>query len=146
MSWNVLRLDEPEGHSLPAHRVLRLDELEGNALPLAIGHRLFLAVEMQRELLLHVARRGPAHQGFDRARLLGLVLEPPFLGGGPARLHCVLGGLENASVHGWSAPWKNCGILARVCMLDRTANTRTLIGDSRSGWYGLDRYSHYAAP
>src|SRR3954470_6826893 len=34
--------------------ILRLDHLIGNALALAIGHRLFLGIEMQRELLLHV--------------------------------------------------------------------------------------------
>ena len=54
-----------------AHRFLWLDHLVGDALALAIGDRLFLAVEVQRDLLLHVAGRGPAHQWLDRARLLG---------------------------------------------------------------------------
>jgi len=29
--------------------------------------------------LFHVAGRGPAHQGLDRPRLLGLIIELPFL-------------------------------------------------------------------
>src|SRR3954470_23370432 len=45
------------GHR-PAHRLLRLDHLIGDALALAIGDGLFLAVETQRDLLLHVAGRG----------------------------------------------------------------------------------------
>src|SRR5438477_417608 len=57
--------------------ILRLDHLVGNALALAIGHRVFLGIETQRELLLHVAGRGPAHQGLDRPGLLGLVIELP---------------------------------------------------------------------
>src|SRR3954453_15804131 len=87
-----------------AHRFLRLDYLIGDALALAIGDRLFLAVEVQRDLLLHVAGRGPAHQRLDRARLLGLVVELPFLGLRPAGLHRVLGGLENACGHWRSGP------------------------------------------
>src|SRR3954452_24361789 len=87
-----------------AHRFLRLDHLVGDALALAIGDGFLLAVEVQRDLLLHVAGRGPAHQRLDRARLLGLVVELPFLGLRPAGLHRVLGGLENACGHGWSGP------------------------------------------
>src|SRR3979411_2866194 len=37
----------------PAFRLLRLDHLIGNALTLAIGYRLFLAVETKGDLLLH---------------------------------------------------------------------------------------------
>ena len=40
---------------LPLHGVLGLDHLVGNAFALAIGHRVFPGVEMQRELLFHVA-------------------------------------------------------------------------------------------
>src|SRR4051812_20428446 len=87
-----------------AHRFLRLDHLVGDALALAIGDGFLLAVEAQRDLLLHVAGRGPTHQRLDRARLLGLVVELPFLGLRPAGLHRVLGGLENACGHGWSGP------------------------------------------
>src|SRR3979409_2161939 len=70
----------------PAFRLLRLDHLIGNALTLAIGYRLFLAVETKGDLLLHVAGRGPAHQRLDDARLLGFIVELPFLGDGGARL------------------------------------------------------------
>src|SRR6476620_15960 len=86
---------------LPLLRILRLDHLVGNALALAISHRIFPAVKAQRELLLHVAGRGPAHQGFDRPGLLGLVIELPFPGLGPPRLHRVFGGLKNACGPGW---------------------------------------------
>src|SRR5258708_24533368 len=89
---------------LPLLGILRLDHLVGNALARAIGHRIFPGVEAQGELLLHVAGRGPAHQGFDRLGLLGLVIELPFPGFGPARLHRVFGGLKNACGHGWSGP------------------------------------------
>ena len=89
----------------PLRRILGLDHLVGDALALAIGDRLFLAVEMQGQLLLHVARGGPAHQRLDGPRLLRLVVELPFPGLGPARLHRVLGGLENPCGHGWSGPW-----------------------------------------
>src|SRR6266700_1132936 len=87
---------------LPVQRLLRLDDLVGDALALAIGDRLVLGVEAERDLLLHVTGRGPAHQRLDRTRLLRLVVELPFLGLGPARLHRVLGGLENACGH-WTA-------------------------------------------
>src|ERR1700730_23678 len=46
---------------LPARRLLRLAHLIGDALALAIGHGLFLAVEPQRELLVHVAGTCSAH-------------------------------------------------------------------------------------
>src|SRR5216683_5262406 len=39
----------------PTLRLLRLDDLIGNALALTIGHSLFLGVEANAELLLHVA-------------------------------------------------------------------------------------------
>src|SRR5262245_6303566 len=90
-------------------RSVGLDHLVGNALALAIGDRVFLAVEADGELLLHVARRGPAHQRLDRARLLGLVVELPFVRLGPARLHRVFGGLEDACSHGWSGPVRSMG-------------------------------------
>src|SRR5882757_1580355 len=89
---------------LPVRRILRLDHLIGNALALAIGDRVFLGVEVKRELLLHVAGRGPAHQRLDRPRLLGLIVELPFAGLGTSRLHRVFGGLKNACGHGWSGP------------------------------------------
>src|SRR5207237_9040657 len=89
---------------LAASRFLWLDHLVGDARPFAIGNGLFLAVETQAELLFHVARRSPAHQGLDVARLLRLVIEPPFPGRCPARLHRVFGGLKDACDHGWSDP------------------------------------------
>src|ERR1700726_4428720 len=63
---------------LAADRFFRLDHLVGNALALAISHGLFLGIETKRELLLHVGRRGPAHQGLDRPRLLRFIFELPF--------------------------------------------------------------------
>src|SRR6266567_4306452 len=89
---------------LPVNRFLWLDHLVRDALPFTIGNGLFLAVETQAELLFHVARGSPAHQGLDVARLLRFVIEPPFPGRCPARLHRVFGGLKNACDHGWSDP------------------------------------------
>jgi DNA-binding Lrp family transcriptional regulator len=111
------RLDALEGEIVgvggrPAHRILGLDHLVGNALALAIGDRVFLGVEVQGELLLHVAGRGPAHQGLDRPGLLGLVIELPFPGHGPTRLHRVFGGLKNACGHGWLDPQAICDMVA----------------------------------
>src|SRR6266852_1002220 len=60
---------------LPARRLLRFENLIGNALALAISHRLFLGIEAKAKLLLHVAGAGPAHQGLDRAWLLGFIVE-----------------------------------------------------------------------
>src|SRR5437762_181709 len=103
------RLAAPEGKivgigRLTPRRLLRLDHLIGDALALAIGDGVFLGVEAKGELLLHIAGRGPAHQGLDRPRLLRLVIELPFPGLGPARLHRVFGGLKNACGHGWWGP------------------------------------------
>src|SRR4030081_528818 len=75
----------------PARRLLGLDDLIGNAMALAISHRLLLGVEAKGELLLHVAGRSPAHQGLDRAGLLGFIIELPFPGYGLPRLHRVFG-------------------------------------------------------
>src|SRR6266702_1114122 len=102
-------LAAPEGEivgisDLPMGRGLRLDDLVGNAFALAIGDRVFLGLETQRELLLHIAGRGPAHQGLDRPWLLGFVIELPIPGLGTPRLHRVFGGLKNACGHGWWDP------------------------------------------
>src|SRR5229473_1814529 len=99
---------------LPARRLLRLAHLIWDALALAIGHGLFLAVEAKRELLLHVAGTGPAHQRLDRPRLLGLIIELPFPGLGGPRLHGVFGGLKDTCGHGCQDPpgyatWKRGG-------------------------------------
>src|SRR5258708_2528661 len=91
---------------LPVQRLLRLDHLVGDALALAIGDRLVPGMEVQRDLLLHVTGRRPAHQRLDRARLLRLVVELPFLGLGPARLHLVLGGLLNTRGHWLLRPFR----------------------------------------
>src|ERR1700692_3158227 len=84
---------------LTAYRCLRFNDLIGNALTLAIRHSVFLGVEAKGELLLHVARTGPAHQRLDRARLLGFIIELPFPGLGGPRLHRVFGGLKDACGH-----------------------------------------------
>src|SRR5262249_52186042 len=54
-----------------------LDHLVWDALALAIGDRVLLGVEVDGELLLHVAGGGPAHQGLDRPRLFRLIVELP---------------------------------------------------------------------
>src|SRR5436190_3652698 len=82
-----------------ARRRLRLGELVRNAAPLAIRDRLFLGVELQAQLLAHVARGGPAHQRLDGARRLRLVFEHPELGLGGAGLHRGLGRLVDACNH-----------------------------------------------
>src|SRR5882757_1640591 len=89
---------------LAMRRILRLDHLVGDALAFAIGGRLLLGLEVERELLLHVAGRSPAHQRLHGARLLRLVVQLPFPGRGTSRLHRVFGGLKNACGHGWSGP------------------------------------------
>src|SRR5437868_14927880 len=94
---------------LAVRRRLRLDHLVGNALALAIGDRVFLGVEADGELLLHVARRGPADQRLDRARLLRLVVELPLLRLRLARLQRVLGWLEDARGHGRSSALRSEG-------------------------------------
>src|SRR5262245_13420648 len=94
---------------LTVGRGLRLDHLVRNALALAIGDRVFLGVEADGELLLHVARGGPAHQGLDRPRLFRLIVELPCFAIRLARLHRVLGRLEDARSHGWSVPVKMAG-------------------------------------
>src|SRR6516165_4304049 len=120
------------GH-LAMGRLLRLDQLIGDALALAIGDRFLLAVEMKGELLLHVARRGPAHQRLDGAGLLWLVFEPPLIGLGPTRLHRVFRGLKNTSGHGWSALWKVVDARARNVQDRSQPSLGTWIGDSRPG-------------
>src|SRR4029077_4348257 len=81
-----------------------LEHLIGDAMALAIGDRLVLGVEVELHLLLHVARRGPAHQRLDRARLFGLVVEHPFLGLGGPRLHRGAGRFVDAGGHGITVP------------------------------------------
>src|SRR6185312_7760964 len=46
-----------------------------------------------------VGRACPAHQRVERARRLGLVLQDPILGLGPARLHGILRRLINPCTH-----------------------------------------------
>src|SRR2546423_5836890 len=60
-----------------AHFGLRFGELVSNAAALAVGDRLFLGVELQAQLLSHVARGGPAHQRLDGAPRLRLLFEHP---------------------------------------------------------------------
>src|SRR4051794_37499577 len=85
-------------HAAPL-RELRLMHLVGNAVPLRIGDRFLLGGEAQIELALHVAGGGPAHQRFNDARLLGLVVEHPFAGPSVAGLHRGLGGLVDTCGH-----------------------------------------------
>src|SRR4249920_2914959 len=71
-------------------------------MPLAIGHGLLGSIEDEMHLLLHIGGTRPAHERLDRARLLGLVVEHPFLALGGARLHRGAGWLVNAGGHGGS--------------------------------------------
>src|SRR5437667_6188404 len=105
------RIEASEGEivgvsDLLARGLLRLEQLIGNAVALAIGDGLFLAVEAEPQLLLHVAGRGPAHQGLDPARLLRLEVERPQFGVGVARLHRGTRRLVDPRHH---------GLLARLC-------------------------------
>src|SRR5664280_2835349 len=95
------------GHAV-AHRRRRLGHLIGDVMALAISDRLFLAGEAQALLLAHVARRGPAHQRFHRARRLGLEIERPVLGLGVTRLHGGPGWLVDARCHGKATGWGLC--------------------------------------
>src|SRR5712691_6295714 len=70
-----------------ACRRLGLRQLIRNSMALRIGDRFLLGVELEADLLAHVARAGPAHQRLDLTRLFRLVVEHPFLGLGRARLH-----------------------------------------------------------
>src|SRR6202046_5554043 len=78
------------------YRRPRLEHLVGDAFALAKRRGFLFGVERQTYLLSHVAGTGPAPQRFDRARLLGLVVERPFLGLGLARLSGRARGLVNA--------------------------------------------------
>ena len=84
---------------LPMSGFFRIEHLVRDALALAIGHSFFPRLEAQRELLLHVARTGPAHQRLHETRLLRLVVELPILRLGPAGLHRVFDGLKNTGGH-----------------------------------------------
>src|SRR6202022_527672 len=88
----------------PPLRILRFYDLIGNAVALAISHSLFLGVEANGDLLLHVAGAGPAHQRLDSWWLLGFIIELPFPGLGGPRLHRVFGRLKDACGHGWWDP------------------------------------------
>src|SRR5579864_3435670 len=87
------------GNARPAAGRLAFEHLVGNAFAVAIGDGLFFALEEQPQFLLHIARRGPAHQRLDQARLLRLVIQHPLLGLGGAGLHRGAGGLVNAGGH-----------------------------------------------
>src|SRR6478752_5566033 len=78
---------------------VRFEQLVGNIVRLGIGDRLLRRVEFQRELLAHVAGRGPAHQGIDGAGTFRLIVQQPLLGAGLARLHGILGWSVNARTH-----------------------------------------------
>src|SRR3954465_9709014 len=95
-----------------ARLLLGLDHLIGNTLALAIGDSLFLGVESQRELLVHVAGTGPAHQRLDFASLLRLIVELPLLCLGSPGLHGVFRRLKYAGSHG-SNPVRMRGMEAR---------------------------------
>jgi EAL domain-containing protein (putative c-di-GMP-specific phosphodiesterase class I) len=84
----------------PACRRLRLRQLIRNAVALRIGDRLLLGVELEANLLAHVARAGPPHQRLDLTRLLRLVVEHPFLGLGGAGLHRSLRRFVDSCGHG----------------------------------------------
>src|ERR1700730_18946427 len=81
---------------LPMRRFLRFEHLVSDALALTIGDRLFLGLKAKRQLLLHVAGTGPAHQRLDETRLLRLIVELAILGLGLAGLHGVFDWLTNA--------------------------------------------------
>ena len=51
-----------------------------DAPALAIDNRRFLVVEVQAQLLAHVAGRGPAHQRFDLSRRFRFKIEHPGFG------------------------------------------------------------------
>src|SRR3954451_7712062 len=85
--------------SAARRRRLRLEYLARDAVALAIGDGFLGAVELQVNLLAHVARTGPAHQRLDLARLFGLVVEHPFLRLAGAGLHGSLRGLVDACRH-----------------------------------------------
>src|SRR6478672_511600 len=136
---------------LPPSRRLGFDHLVWNALALAIGHRLFLGVESYRELLLHVAGGGPAHQRLDRARLFGIIVKLPFAGLGGPGLHRVFGGLKDACGHEWS---RSVSQSERVSQHGRRAvRPAGIVWSHLSGILSLiperrmvhfpDRYSHY---
>src|SRR5689334_14971035 len=85
-------------HSLsPRRRALK--DMVSNAVAFAIGDGFVLGVERKPQLLLHIARTGPAHQRLDGARLLGLVVEHPFFGLCRSRLHRGAGRLVDPRGH-----------------------------------------------
>src|SRR6516225_2707210 len=104
-------------------RLLVGENLVGNARALAIGHRFFLGVEAQPDLLAHVAGAGPTHQRLDFRGLLRLEIEYPGLGVGLARLHGRFGRLVDACDHGLRAVPGLTVAAASVCRI-RFCKTR----------------------
>src|SRR4051794_19636253 len=82
--------------------MIRLHEI-GQLLALGIGDGVFLAVELEAQLALHVAGHGPAVQGIGLARSVRRKLHRPFVGAGPARLHRALAAPIDAHLHGPAA-------------------------------------------
>src|SRR5262245_47346821 len=76
-----------------------LHHVIGEAIALRIGHGFFLAVEVEADLGLHVARTRPTHQGLDFAGCLRLKLEHPLFGAGRPGLHGGLGRLIDTGGH-----------------------------------------------
>jgi len=75
------------------------EDLIGDPFFFSVGNGLVAGVELELNLLQHVARTCPAHQRVDPPRLLGFELQEPELRPGLARLHGCPGWLINSRAH-----------------------------------------------
>ena len=107
-------------NTLPPQR-RAFEYLIRDPVSLAISDGFVLGVELKPQLLLHIARTGPAHQRLDRARLFRLVIQHPFLGLPRARLHCGAGRLVNP--RGQFSPFNRA-----TKNLDRAEARRRMVG------------------
>src|SRR5437868_5738007 len=79
--------------------VMRRDDGVVETLLLGKGDGFVECSKAEADLVQSVLSTGPAHQRLGSARGRRLVFENPFTGLRPARLHRILGRLEDASLH-----------------------------------------------
>ena len=88
------------GHdAAPTGRRLGLLDAIGKPITLGVGDRLFLGVEGELDLRLHIRRRRPAHQGIGGAGGFGFVAQHPRMLDARSRLRGARGGTKYACGH-----------------------------------------------
>lgn len=118
------------GHEAIVAEIVRIGDLRhaplarllhpvGDAVLAGVGFRLFLRLEAQAQLLLHVGGGRVAHQRLDRARLLRLEFQHPVMGLAAPRLRCRLRRGIDACDH------RAVPLLRLPCVLLRHSDRRT---------------------